>query len=147
MTKQIDLLFDKNNNIAYKAMLELQKESERSNAVYPYMDQFIEMMDSANSYIRARGLLLIACNAQWDINYKIDKIISRYLQHITDAKPTTARQCIKALPVVAKFKSDLRQDIIAALQKADITWYTDSMRPLICKDIQEALEKIKKEEF
>lgn len=145
MTEQIALLFEKNNHIAYKALKELQKESEQSNSVYPYMDQFIEMMESDNSYIRTRGLLLIASNAKWDADYKIDEIIDKYLRHIVDLKPITARQCICALPAIAKYKPDLRQEIIVALQKADISKYADSMRPLVYKDIQEALKKIEAE--
>lgn len=139
---QVDLLLNKNNNIAYNAMKELQQESEQSNALYFCIDKFIDMIDNKNSYVRIRGLVLIASNAKWDIDFKIDEIIDKYLQHITDVKPITARQCIKMLPTIAKFKSDLRQDIIVALQKADISFYADSMRSLIDKDIQEALKRI-----
>lgn len=145
MTEQIALLFEKNNNIACSTMKELQKESELSNTLYPYMDKFIDMLDNDNSYVRTRGLVLIASNAKWDTDYKIDEIIDKYLWHITDIKPITARQCIKALPTIAKFKPDLRQDIVAALQKANISQYVDSMRPLVYKDIQEALKKIETE--
>ena len=69
------LLFDKNNNIAYKALQMLQKECEESDKVYCYMDKLADMMDSDNSYIRTRGLTLIACNAKWDKDNKIDEII------------------------------------------------------------------------
>lgn len=33
-----ELLFDKNNNVAYKALQELQKESEETDCVYPFID-------------------------------------------------------------------------------------------------------------
>lgn len=49
------LLFDKNNNIAYKALQELQKESEETNCVYAYMDRLADMLDSDNSYRRSRS--------------------------------------------------------------------------------------------
>ena len=52
-------LLDKNNNVAYKALQKLQKESEETDCVYPYMDRLSEMLDSDNSYIRTRGLTLI----------------------------------------------------------------------------------------
>ena len=138
------LLFDKNNNVAYKALQKLQKESEETDCVYPYMDRLSEMLDSDNSYIRTRGLTLIAYNAKWDKDYKIDEIIDKYLEHITDVKPITARQCIKLLPVVAKYKPELRTDILSALHKADISIYEDSMQPLVYKDIQKALKEIQK---
>ncbi len=144
IAETFELLFDKNNNIAYKALQELQKESEETDCIYLYMDRLSDMLDSDNSYIRTRGLTLLACNAKWDKDYKIDEIIDKYLKHITDVKPITARQCIKLLPVVAKYKPELKNDILSALSKADITVYDDSMQPLIYKDIQKALKEIQK---
>ena len=144
IAETFELLFDKNNNIAYKALQELQKESEETDCIYLYMDRLSDMLDSDNSYIRTRGLTLLACNAKWDKGYKIDEIIDKYLKHITDVKPITARQCIKLLPVVAKYKPELKNDILSALSKADITVYDDSMQPLIYKDIQKALKEIQK---
>ncbi len=75
------LLFDKNNNTAYKALQMLQKECEESDKVYCYMDKLADMIDNDNSYIRTRGLTLIAYNAKWDKDNKIDAntyIISEY---------------------------------------------------------------------
>ena len=137
------LLFAKDNNVAYEALQKLQTESENANSVYPYIDKFIDMLDDKNAYIRIRGLTLIAYNAKWDTDYKIDEIIDKYLQHIVDIKPIVARQCIKLLPLLASSKPDLCCDIISALQKADISIYADSMRPLVAKDIQNSLQKIK----
>lgn len=139
-----ELLFDKNNKVAYKALQELQKESEKTDHVYPYMDRLSDMLNSDNSYIRTRGLILIAYNAKWDKDYKIDEVIDDYLKHITDVKPITARQCIKLLPVIAENKLELKNDILSALQKADISFYDDSMQPLVYKDIQKALKEIQK---
>lgn len=138
-----ELLFDKNNNAAYKALQELQKESTETDCVYPYMDRLSGMLDSENAYIRTRGLTLLAYNAKWDKDYKIDEIIDRYLMHITDAKPITARQCIKLLPMMAKYKPELKDDILSALLKANTWIYGESMRPLVEKDIQKALKEIR----
>lgn len=118
-----ELLFDKNNNVAYKALQELQKESEETDCVYPFIDRLSDMLDSDNSYIRTRGLTLLAYNAKWDKEYKVDEIIDEYLKHITDVKPITARQCIKLLPIIAKHKPELKNDILSALNKANISIY------------------------
>ena len=134
IAETFELLFDKNNTTAYKALQNLQKESQETACVYPYMDRLSDMLDSDNSYIRTRGLTLLAYNAKWD----------KYLNHITDVKPITARQCIKLLPIIAKYKPELRNDIISALHKANICVYDDSMQPLVYKDIQKALKKIQK---
>lgn len=139
-----ELLFDKNNNVAYKAFQELQKESEETDCVYPFIDRLSDMLDSDNSYIRTRGLTLLAYNAKWDKEYKVDEIIDEYLKHIADVKPITARQCIKLLPIIAKHKPELKNDILSALNKANISIYDYSMQPLVYKDIQKALKEIKK---
>ena len=102
LTFLINSLFDKNNNTACGAMKTLAELSEQSDEVYAYMEMFIEMLESGNSYVRNRGLILIAANAKWDRDFKIDEIIGDYLKHITDPKPITARQCIKSLPKIAK---------------------------------------------
>lgn len=144
IAETFELLFDKNNNTAYKALQNLQEESEKSNCVYPYMDRLSDMLDSDHSYIRTRGLTLIAYNAKWDKDYKIDEVIDRYLKHITDVKPITARQCIKLLPMMAKYKPELKNDILSALRKANISVYDDSMQPLVYRDIQKALKEIER---
>lgn len=144
IAETFELLFDKNNNTAYKALQTLQKESEESDCVYSYMDQLSDMLDSDNSYIRTRGLVLLAYNAKWDRNYKIDKIIDKYLKHITDVKPITARQCIKLLPLLAKYKPELKNDILSAFHNADISIYNESMQSLVYQDMQKAVKEIQK---
>lgn len=139
-----ELLFDKKNTVAYRALQDLQRESEETDCVYAYMDRLSDMLENDNSYIRTRGLTLIAYNARWDRDNKIDEIIDGYLKHITDVKPITARQCIKLLPMIAKDKPELRNDICSALERADISFYDGSMQPLVYKDIQKALKEIQK---
>lgn len=144
IAETFELLFDKSNNVAYKVLQLLQKESEESDHVYPYIDRLDDMLENDNSYIRTRGLTLIAYNAKWEKDNKIDEIIDRYLTHITDVKPITARQCIKLLPTIAKHKPELKNDIISALGKADPSFYDDSMQLLVYKDIQRTLKEIQK---
>jgi len=64
IAETFELLFDKNNKVAYKALQELQKESAETDCVYPYMDKLSDMLDSDNSYVRTRGLTLLAYNAR-----------------------------------------------------------------------------------
>lgn len=135
-------LRDKNNKYAYQCLKQLEYESINSDTVYSYFDFFASMLNDANSYIRTRGILLIAANAKWDTDYKIDEIIDSYLKHIMDDKPITARQTIKALPAIAKYKPDLKNDICNALRSANLQIYRSNMQPLVYKDIQEALRTI-----
>ncbi len=132
----------KNDKYAYQCLKQLELESLNSDTVYPYFDLFSAMLDDSNSYIRTRGILLIAANAKWDSDYKIDEIIDSLLNHIMDVKPITARQCIKSLPAIAKYKPDLAGDICSALQTASLAIYKSSMQSLVSKDIQDALKAI-----
>jgi len=138
----INGLFDDNDKVAYGYLKELVSASEKDSGVYQFFDTFAEMLDNDNSYIRTRGLLLISANAKWDTDLKIDNVIDKYLSHIVDDKPITARQCIKALPNIAKFKPDLVEDILSALNKANPQRYSDSMQSLVYKDIRAAQKAI-----
>lgn len=142
VARAFDQLFSKDNSSAYKALQELQGISENTNLVYPYMDKLKDMLGSDNSYIRTRALTLIAHNARWDEGGKINGMIDAYLKHITDDKPITARQCIRLLPIIAEHKPELRVKIVEALRNANIGFFSESMRPLVRKDITEALLKI-----
>ena len=102
IAETFELLFDKNNSVAYKALQELQKESEKTDCIYPYMDRLSDMLDSDNSYIRTRGLTLLAYNAKWDKDYKIDEIIDKLGLHVCNE---TVRKAVIKLGYSYKKKS------------------------------------------
>lgn len=139
----LEFLTSRNNSQAYQALKALEEMNAESNCLYPHMDKFIAMASSGNSYVRTRGLALIAHNAKWDVDDKIDGIIDGYLEHITDEKPICARQCIKLLPLLAKAKPALAPKIVSALRDANVARYPDCMRPLVQKDIRDSLLAIK----
>ena len=128
-----------NNREAYRALRSLQEASDLDDAAYAHIDAFIEMMRDSNSYVRTRGLTLIACNAKWDETGRIDGIIDEYLEHVTDDKPITARQCIQSLPKLAEAKPHLMPRIVSSLRHADTSAYADSMRSLVQDDIRDVL--------
>lgn len=141
--KQIDMLICSDNKQAYNALKELLVISEQCNALYSYFDIFVEMMNNQdNSYIRTRGLRLIAYNSKWDINNQVNSIIEKWLKHIEDEKPITARQCIKDTVIIAKNKPELIDIILEKLSKINRI-YDDSMQSLIYKDRQKAIHQIK----
>ena len=59
---------------------------------------------------------MIAYNAKWDIENKVNNIIDEWLKHIEDEKPITARQCIKDVVMIAKYKPELIDVILEALE-------------------------------
>lgn len=135
----LELLTSRNNSQAYQALKALKEISAESNCLYPHTDKFIAMASNDNSYVRTRGLALIARNAKWDADGKTDVIIDEYLEHVTDEKPICARQCIKLLPLIAEAKPALAPKIVSALRDANVARYPDSMRPLVQKDIRDSL--------
>lgn len=143
MDRLIEKLWSKKASEGYAALKELLQISRDSDALYPYMEAFIEKLDSDNAYFRTRALALIAANARWDEDCIIDENIDRILAHITDDKPITARQFIRDLPSLAENKPDLREDILAALQGANTLRYPLSMRPLVDEDIRKAIAQIR----
>ncbi len=116
-------------------------ESQATDEWYEYFGDFASLLDHPKSLVRNRVLYILATNAQWDEENRFDVIIDDFLAHITDEKPITARQCIKALAQVGIAKPQYIQRILSHLRNADLSKYKDSMRPLIEKDIAET-EKI-----
>lgn len=141
--EQILCLEGKDNQVAYACLRALLSLSETSSAVYAHWDALVALMDSDHSYRRARGLLLMAANARWDTDNRLDEVIDRYLTHVEDAKPITARQCIQSLPEVARYKPELTEDIEHALKNARVFRYPGTMQPLIQRDITNALRQIR----
>ena len=139
IAEQVRVLRSSSNREAYRALQSLQETSDVDDAVYVHIDSFIEMMRDSNSYVRTRGLTLIACNAKWDEAGKIDGIIDEYLEHVTDDKPITARQCIQSLPKLAEAKPHLMPRIVSSLRHADTSAYADNMRSLVQDDIRDVL--------
>ena len=112
-------------------------ESQKTEEWYEYFDEFASLLDYPKSLVRNRVLHILAANAQWDEENRFDDVISDYLTHITDEKPITARQCVKALAQVGLAKPQYIPRILFCLQSADLSKYKDSMRPLIERDIAE----------
>ena len=135
-------LRNKDNKIAYQSLKDLIRISEINNSLYPHFDELYLMISDSNSYIRTRGILLISALSKWDSCYKIDEIIDEFLTHIMDESPITARQTIGSLPKIAEYKPDLRNDICTSLKNAKPFIYPSSMRGLVEKDIQNALNII-----
>ena len=131
----------KNDKYACAIADKIISESQDTDEWYEYFDEFASLLNHPKSLVRNRVLYILAANAQWDDENRFDSIISDYLAHVTDEKPITARQCIKALAQVGVAKPQHIPRILLCLHEADLSKYKDSMRPLIEKDMAET-EKI-----
>lgn len=96
----IEALTSKDDKFACAYAGDIITESHETDRWYSCFDEFASLLNHRNSFVRNRVLYILAANARWDDENKFDGIITEYLSHITDEKPITARQCIKALTEV-----------------------------------------------
>ena len=130
----------KDNKYACALADKIISESRETDEWYAYFDDFASLLDHPKSLVRNRALYILVANAQWDDENRFDAIIANFLTYITDEKPITARQCVKALAQVGLAKPQYIPRILSRLKSADLSEYKDSMRPLIEKDIAEAVQ-------
>ena len=138
MQKIIAQLTAKDDKLACAIADKIIAESRDTDIWYEYVDAFAALLSHPKSLVRNRVLHILAANAQWDDENRFDAILPEFLAHVTDEKPITARQCIKALAQVGLAKPQYVPQILACFHNADLSKYKDSMRPLIEKDMAEA---------
>ena len=134
----------KNDEYACAITDKIISESKDTDEWYEYFDEFASLLNHPKSLVRNRVLHILAANAQWDDENHFDKIISDFLVHVTDDKPITARQCIKALVQVGAAKPQYIPRILSCFQEADLSKYKESMRPLIERDMGETKKALMK---
>ena len=142
----IAALTGKDDKYACALAEKIIRQSQQSDEWYGYFDDFAALLDHPKSLVRNRGLHLLAANVQWDDANRFDLILPVFLQHITDEKPITARQCVKALAQIGAAKPRYIPKILESLDSADLSKYKESMRPLIEKDIEETKRTLKAKE-
>lgn len=142
MKEKIMNLYNKDNNIAYKSLLELETISTESDELYNYFDELLKMLISDKTFIRVRGFRLICYLAKWDKENKINKNINIILNELEDITGTSIRQCLQKLNLILLYKPELNQIIEDKLNSIDLSKYKDNMRNLIKKDIDYILKNI-----
>lgn len=135
MQEIIAKLTSKEDKYACAIADQIIAESRDTDAWYEYFDAFASLLNFPKSLVRNRALYILAANAQWDDENRFDAILPEFLSHVTDEKPITARQCIKALAQVGLAKPQYIPQILTCFHDADLTKYKESMRPLIEKDM------------
>lgn len=143
--KLVDWLAVKDDMLRYHSFLLLKHRSEAYGDVYPYWDIFCEKLGSSNSYQRSLGVMLIAANAKWDAENKMDTVIDKYLAVLGDEKPITVRQCIQALADIVPYKQHLLEKIAGSLTALKLDTVKETMRKSILADILTVLAMIRKQ--
>ena len=134
------VLTQKDTKQAYGTLLELERISEETDDLYPFTEQFTEMVADKAWAIRCRGFRLFCKQARWDEDGVIDRCLDRALVILEDEKPTAVRQALAALLDVVPYKRALWPTIRKQLESMDLTHYMDSLAPIIQKDIQRFLD-------
>lgn len=140
----IEWLTSKDDGIRYQAFLLLQNRSLFFADIYPYWNTFRNKLKSDNSYQRSIGLMLIADNAKWDTENRMEDTIDEYLTLLNDEKPITIRQCIQALVKIVSAKPGLNNRIASRLVSFDLMAVKETMRKSILLDILNVLLIIRK---
>lgn len=84
ISQLIKWLNEKDDKLRYHSLLLLGHRSEEYGDVYPYWDLLCEKLKSPNSYQRSIGVMLIAANAKWDKDDRMDSTIDDYLKILGD---------------------------------------------------------------
>ena len=140
----VEWLSEKDDTLRYQSLLLLEYRSEHSDDVYPFWNIFYEKLKSTSSYHRSIGLILIADNAKWDKENKIDTTINEFLVLLADEKPITVRKCIQVLCKIVPYKIHLHNRIANELMSINIANVKETMRKLILLDILGVLLIIRK---
>lgn len=142
MRDKINDLYNSNNNLAYKTLLDLETITTESNELYNYFDELLSMINNDKTFIRVRGFRLICSLAKWDSENKINKNINLILTELEDEKGTSVRQCLGKINLILIYKPELSEIIENKLKLIDISRYKESMQSLIKKDIDYIIEHL-----
>lgn len=133
---KIDILTNcKDVKKTYSILIELEKTSEVSDILYPYINKFVDMMQRKNYYVKIRGFRLFCMQSRWDDNRYIDKNINFALNILNDERPTIIRQALDYLKEIAIYKGELKEKLSEKIDNLDTRKFKDTMIDLINKDI------------
>lgn len=138
----LSLLQSRDTKQAYGTLLELERLSAASDALYPYTARFAEMAGSRQYAVRVRGFRLLCKQARWDTENIADQYIEQALVILNDEKPTALRQALAALLDVVPYKHALWDLIQDRVKNIDYAHYKDTVRGLIARDAQRLLDQI-----
>ena len=142
MKEKINNLYNKDNNIAYKTLLELEIITTESNELYYHFDELLSMLNNDKTFIRVRGFRLICSLAKWDTDSKINENIDNILNELDDEKGTSVRQCLQKINLILMYKPELEKKIENKIRTIDLSKYKDNLQLLIKKDIDYIIEHL-----
>ncbi len=142
MNKLIEPLLKKDDKKAYDRFKELEVKSAASAELYQYTADMAVLLKSNRSFVRTRGFRLLCAQARWDDEGQLRRLIGDMMAGLPDEKPTAVRQDLAALRFAVLFRPELDEAVRQGLQKINPAKYSESMQPLIQKDIAELLKML-----
>ena len=142
MKDKINNLYNKDDNVSYNTLQELELITSQSNELYEYFDELLNMLNNEKSFVRVRGFRLICALAKWDTEGKTEQNIDLILNELDDNTSTSVRQCLSKLNLILIYKPELSEKIKQKLKQLDLSKYKESMQALIKRDIDLILKNI-----
>lgn len=138
----IKSLYKGDKTDAWEILAELESISECEDILYPYLNEFMNMIRSEKYVVRIRGFRMLCRQAKWDKDNKINESIEDILIAVHDEKPTAVRQALQYMKYIVQYKKELNDIIKQTVLSIDCSEFKDTMRPLILKDIQSLVRLI-----
>lgn len=139
----VSLLNEKDDALRYPSSLLLQHRSEIKDDVYPYWQNFTNMLESENAFHRSIGLIMLAKNARWNTEERLKGIFEKYLSFCDDEKPMVVRLCIQALVDLLPYKPGFHEIAVKKLTAIDLSRRKETQQRLLLKDITDVLLRIR----
>jgi hypothetical protein len=122
MSKGLEILFtnlkSKDDSERYNALLTISQMAEKNVDWFDErIDELFEKLDDENSFQRSIGILLICDLAKSDSKRIIRMRLNEIIQHFSDEKFITSRQCIQNIWKIVIEDVETEQKIINALAK------------------------------
>lgn len=146
LAQLVEWLSEKDDKLRYQAFLLLEQRSLQTRDVYPFWNVFHQKLGSSNSYQRSIGVMLLAANAKWDDDRRLDEMIGEYLLLLYDEKPITVRQCLQSLSRIVAAKPHLGQIVASSVLAIDLATCRETMRKSILTDMIAVLAAVRKQQ-
>jgi hypothetical protein len=115
---------------------------QESEALYPYIETFISLLDSPNRILTWEGLHVIGNLAAVDRRARIDWTIAKYLSPISGAVMVSAANAVEGAAKIARAKPHLAQRIASEFLKAeDAEYQTPECRNVVLGHVIQAFDQ------
>ncbi|MFC1949605.1 hypothetical protein ACFLW0_05480 [Chloroflexota bacterium] len=139
LTEILDGLKSKQETFRYNCFKVLNLISEEhGDVLYPEWDNFVEQLNSDNTYWKLSGLQLIANLTEVDTENKFEEILDRYYHLLDDRSMITAVYIARNSGKIVRAKPELESSITDKLLNIDETHHDPERRDLIKSGVIEA---------